>query len=394
MRFKRTIGIDYSGAETADSSLKGLRVFMTEAGGPAIEVLPPSGPRRYWTRRGLAGWLTDRLAEPVPTIAGVDHAFSFPDAYFARHGLPRDWDAFLGDFHAHWPTDQPKLYVDFLRHGRDEMAARRGGDRRWRRRVEEICRAKSVFHFDVTGEVAKSTHAGLPFLHQIRSTLPKLHVWPYDGWGVPDGASVLAEIYPRLWSADYPNDGRTPDQQDAFAAASWLRDADMGCGLAAALAPGLGDENRLLARHEGWILGVVAERAIGPRHAGSQAHWTPEQPRDDFSGLPQQERPSRGCRYGATGHRPQPAGLPPLLRCLWTVLWCQRIRHPFAPVASLRRGPAGADDLSKSRVASGAYWLPTSREAYVPSDTAVDTVANRWDTEFFALDADDSPLSS
>lgn len=60
MQFQRTIGIDYSGAKTAESSLKGLRVYMTEAGGPAVEVLPPIGPKRYWTRRGLAVWLTER----------------------------------------------------------------------------------------------------------------------------------------------------------------------------------------------------------------------------------------------------------------------------------------------------------------------------------------------
>ena len=164
MRFQRTIGIDYSGAGTPDSSLTGLRVFMTEDGGSALEIAPPPGPKKYWTRRGLAAWLATTMAEPVPTIAGIDHAFSFPEFYFAQHGLPRDWDRFLDDFCAHWPTDQPNLYVDFLRHGRDEMAAARCGDRSWRRKTEQASRAKSVFHFDVQGQVAKSTHAGLPFL--------------------------------------------------------------------------------------------------------------------------------------------------------------------------------------------------------------------------------------
>ena len=132
MQFARTIGIDYSGAETANSSLRGLRVYVAEAGGPAHEIRPPVEPKRYWTRRALAGWLIDRLAEPTPTIAGIDHAFSFPEAYFACHGLVRDWDAFLDDFHAHWPTDQPNLYIDFLRKGRSAQADARAGDRRWR----------------------------------------------------------------------------------------------------------------------------------------------------------------------------------------------------------------------------------------------------------------------
>ena len=35
-QFTRYIGIDYSGAKTADSSCKGIRVFMAEgSGGPA-----------------------------------------------------------------------------------------------------------------------------------------------------------------------------------------------------------------------------------------------------------------------------------------------------------------------------------------------------------------------
>ena len=45
MQFHGTIGIDYSGAETADSSLRGLRVYQTEGGGPAVEIGPPPGPK-------------------------------------------------------------------------------------------------------------------------------------------------------------------------------------------------------------------------------------------------------------------------------------------------------------------------------------------------------------
>ena len=55
MQFQRTIGIDYSGAKTADSSLKGLRVYQTEGGDAAVEIVPPQGPKRYWTRRTSPG---------------------------------------------------------------------------------------------------------------------------------------------------------------------------------------------------------------------------------------------------------------------------------------------------------------------------------------------------
>jgi hypothetical protein len=61
--FARHIGIDYSGARTPTASLKGLRIYLAEGYKPPVEVPPPpSPPRKYWTRRGIAEWLVDRLA--------------------------------------------------------------------------------------------------------------------------------------------------------------------------------------------------------------------------------------------------------------------------------------------------------------------------------------------
>jgi hypothetical protein len=39
--FERSIGIDYSGAETSTASLRGLRVYMAEGDTPPAEVPPP-----------------------------------------------------------------------------------------------------------------------------------------------------------------------------------------------------------------------------------------------------------------------------------------------------------------------------------------------------------------
>ena len=68
-----------------------------------MEVPAPPSPRKYWTRRGIAECLVERLAEDAPTLVGIDHGFSFPLAYFGEHGLPHDWLAFLDDFQHHWP---------------------------------------------------------------------------------------------------------------------------------------------------------------------------------------------------------------------------------------------------------------------------------------------------
>ena len=59
--FERYIGIDYSGAETPTSSLKGLRVYSAEQESQPSEVQPPPSPRKYWTRRGIAEWLVEQL---------------------------------------------------------------------------------------------------------------------------------------------------------------------------------------------------------------------------------------------------------------------------------------------------------------------------------------------
>jgi hypothetical protein len=76
--FERYIGIDYSGAETCESSLKGLRVYAADSSNEASEVAPPAGLRWYWSRKEIAHWLVERLMEPPATLVGIDHGFSFP----------------------------------------------------------------------------------------------------------------------------------------------------------------------------------------------------------------------------------------------------------------------------------------------------------------------------
>lgn len=62
-RFSRYIGIDYSGAKIPDSSLKGLRVYEASRESETVEIEPPPSTRKYWTRRGLAEWLTGCQSE-------------------------------------------------------------------------------------------------------------------------------------------------------------------------------------------------------------------------------------------------------------------------------------------------------------------------------------------
>ncbi len=258
-QFNRYIGIDYSGAETPTSSLKGLRVYEADPHVPPWEVLPPPSPRKYWTRRGIAEWLVVTISQGAPALVGIDHGFSFPLQYFKQHGLPLDWTRFLDDFQCHWPTDDDHTYVDFVREGSCGNAAARGGDPRWRRITEVRARAaKSVFHFDVQGSVAKATHAGVPWLRYLRQHLGRnAHFWPFDGWDVPPNGSVIAEVYPSLWNKTIPQGERTSDQHDAFSTAEWLRRSDADGTLSKVFCPQLEPHDRKTAEIEGWILGVA-----------------------------------------------------------------------------------------------------------------------------------------
>ncbi len=221
------------------------------------KVEPPPSPRKYWTRRGIADWLVERLSEGRPTLVGIDHGFSFPLRYFEQYNLPLDWSSFLDDFQHYWPTDDD-IYVDFVRDGLHGNGAARSGNSRWRRLTEQRVRAKSVFHFDVKGSVAKSTHAGIPWLRYIRQhAKDHVHFWPFDGWSVLPGRSVVAEVYPSCGA----NHSRAQDEPRTSKMPTRLPN---GCGgrigdgsLERFLCPELEPNERKTAEIEGWIFGVV-----------------------------------------------------------------------------------------------------------------------------------------
>ena len=256
-QFERTIGIDYSGRQTADKRLKQLQVYETWKNSEPDKVRPPEEPGHNWTRRILADWLKEELKNSPPTIVGIDHAFSFPKVYFETHVIPFCWDSFLDDFRKHWPTHHKDVIPYHLNRSGGEKVDRRRGQTKWYRGTEMHNDAKSVFLFDVPGQVAMSTHAGLPFLWELRKALPKpkVHFWPFDGWEVPSGKSCLVEAYPNLYHKYYPREGSyTGDEWDAYVTAKRMRDADQKGNLKALLNPVLPDSVKAAAQYEGWIL--------------------------------------------------------------------------------------------------------------------------------------------
>lgn len=229
--------------------------------------LPPvawtNGKPWNWTRKEITEYLIGLACEGVRFVAGIDHGFSLPVSYFERYGL-KTWPEFLADFVVHWPTDRDHVYVDFVRDG---ALARKGGPAPGARvgRSDEyrLCErwtssAKSVFQFDVQGSVAKSTHAGIPWLKRIREAASeRVHVWPFDGWVPEEGKAVIAEVYPSVFRNRYPREKRTVDEHDAYAVARWLAESAARGVLERYFDPPLTAHERALAAREGWILGVT-----------------------------------------------------------------------------------------------------------------------------------------
>lgn len=267
MDFELFIGIDYSGAETAESRLKGLQVYTARPGEPPRKQPGPArsnnGQPWNWTRKEIAAWLIELSSQGVRYLAGIDHGFSFPQTYFDRYRLS-SWPQFLDDFVKHWPTDRDYTYIDFIRDGVDNPwpdwpgpGLRVGKASEFRLCERWTSSAKSVFQFDVQGSVAKSTHAGIPWLKRIREAAgDRIHVWPFDGWQPRVGASVLAEVYPSIFRNRYPREGRTNDEHDAYAVARWLAESAARGSLPRYFEPPLTLPERRIAEREGWILGI------------------------------------------------------------------------------------------------------------------------------------------
>lgn len=249
MHFQRHIGIDYSGRAEPTTGTAAIQVYEADVDDEPHAVRCPG--RRSWNRVDLAAWLVGQLTKDERLIVGIDHAFSFPKSYMRRHNLSQ-WDGFLTDFRRHWPTHRQSvesLRADNPRHG--DSSEFRLTDR-W------TSSAKSVFLFDVNGSVAKSTHAGLPWLLQIREECgDRVFFWPFDGWTPPPGRHVITEVYPSIFRNRYRECGLKRDALDAFAVAMWLREMDTRGFLGRYFDPALTPEQQDLARLEGWILGVL-----------------------------------------------------------------------------------------------------------------------------------------
>jgi hypothetical protein len=252
--FRRLIGIAYSGAAAPVSRLRGLQVYETDGAVEAAPVHPLDPGARHWCRKEVATLLHDRLTAGEPCVVALAHGLSFPLAHFRHHAL-ESWDAFLRHFCEHWPTASDHMYVEFAR-DRNAPHAAAGAMR--------LCDTwtappRNLLEFDVPGSVARAAHAGIPWLKHLRDDRKlrwRTHFWPFDGFSVDAGRSVVAEVHPALVQRRYPEAGRNADQQAAYALAMWLKDMQARGALRDYFNPPLTLPERRQAQLEGWILGV------------------------------------------------------------------------------------------------------------------------------------------
>jgi hypothetical protein len=248
--FQQYIGVRYSGRKDPGDPIREIKVFAAVEDHEIFRELNEGHPSGRWSRRDLAEWLLGKITSAEPAVVGIDHAFSFPQSYMDRNHL-KSWGAFLQDFEANWPTREAS--VRELLPGN----ARTGDSDEHRLTGQWTAFPKSVFHFDIQDSLAKATHAGLPWLDYLRRAGDRAHFWPFDGFEVPRGRSVVAEVRPARLRHRYRKEGLSAEEQDAYAICGWLQERDQLGLLRPYFTPPLSPEEIDRTRLEGWILGVA-----------------------------------------------------------------------------------------------------------------------------------------
>ena len=255
LEFNNYIGIDYSGAKTSLSRLAQLQIYAANPESNPRRINPPEKGCKNWCRKELTLHLKETLKSKKTTIIGIDHGLSFPYNFFKKNNL-RNWDLMIAFVSKTWKTSHDYITVEDAR----KVVGSPGQATDYRLTEKWMPAAKSVFHFDVQGSVAKSTHAGIPWIYEIIQDAEirnQTHFWPFDGFEIQPDKNVVAEIFPSLFRRRYDKGKRSDDQHDAFVVSAWLRDMDKRGLLNYYFNPMLSDSEKQLVELEGWILGVL-----------------------------------------------------------------------------------------------------------------------------------------
>lgn len=232
--FRRVIGVDYSGAGKEDKPSPTITAWVSDRKGTR-----PLDPEQRWSRDSL----TDRLAEeieggPGPVLVAIDHAFAYSTAVLDRLKVRR-WD------------DLPRRLGELG--GLHELREAVGGIEGWRMTDLWAPGTQDPLGIRTYRPVSHSTFKGIRHVGRLREKAD-FHLWPFDGWQPPAGASVVAEGFPYLVRRRVPRMHDDRDEQDAAALAEFFGSRDRA-GLLS-FGPPLTAAEARQARREGWILGL------------------------------------------------------------------------------------------------------------------------------------------
>lgn len=235
MRFHRVIGIDYAGAGRDAQPLAGLAAWVADRKGTR-----PLEAGRKWSRDALTGRLAQEM-EAGPVLVAIDHAFAYGVDVLDRLRVRR-WDDLARRLEA----------LGSLAALRDAVGHTPG----WRLADRAAPGTQDPLGIRTYRPVSHSTFHGIRHLARLRARVP-FHLWPFDGWRPPAGASVVAEGFPNMLRRRTPATAEGRDDQDAERLARHFWTRDQAGVLNGLFEPALTRAEQAQARREGWILGVA-----------------------------------------------------------------------------------------------------------------------------------------
>ncbi|MDB5365867.1 MAG: hypothetical protein JWM77_1794 [Rhodospirillales bacterium] len=197
MTFDAYVALDWSGA--AGRLYAGIAIAELGSGAATPRLIRP--PARRWSREAAVAWLEARLGQGDRVLAGIDCAFALPGSTVPAaqlwasveqcslgaadfHGAP--YAASPETAHLYWTAGaMPAGWVD--RHRATEQACLAAG----------LGAPQSPYKLIGAKQVGKGALAGMRALRHLKQRLgARMTVWPFEPLA---GASVLVEIYPRLF---------------------------------------------------------------------------------------------------------------------------------------------------------------------------------------------------
>lgn len=292
-RFDTIVMVDWSAAATPKTGADSIWVAISRPGDRVPKLFNP--PARAALFPALVSLLAEEIAAGHRVLAGFDFAFAYPQGFAKALGLDGPpWSAIwalLARTIQDGPENQnnrfsvaaalnrrigaapgPFWSCPPKAAGPDLTTTRPPWNPAWgvteTRLAEKLGKAHSPWKLYTTGSVGGQSLMGIPFLYRLRhdpALAAHCRVWPFETeLTVPEAPLVLTEIFPSLLPipADRPDlgpAGAVKDARQVAALCDWVRGTDLTPyftlpELAAA-------ERARVTQEEGWILGVLSERA-------------------------------------------------------------------------------------------------------------------------------------